>query len=716
MKVYTEGTEPLQNLLEQASAADGATLLVPDLQRPYVWSPSQVTLLVDSLLRGWPFGTLLLWKVSGGDLARIPSRTFWQVVDRTEERASNAAFAPSNPPGAFRMVLDGQQRLQSLILAFYGDGYGFRLSDRDWALATDSAVPKGRNARTYWTHGVLALDLLAFRSRIEEVKRLVKVDFRDVLVWAVLDPVRGRSNPAWASCSIPTIEDRTNAGRFIRLSRLWKEASTEPGLHDQDFADRLEPILKDHGVSESARKAVLTPLSQLLTTMRNLKLSMVSFLELSAFGAAGVAEDVYNDAIVNIFTRLNSAGRALTRQEITFAWIKNGWDPASTEGRTAGECFDKLATDLKAEGVSLDLDALVGAVSVMWAILFREGTLLTAADLLRGDKVRPMAGELDGIWSSLVENATASVRTLKERGLVYGEHYTSTNVLSLLIAWRLLGRRWLSQHSLSVTAKDSFEKGLDAAFAGSCDRWILLSQWSRRWVKGTDTTLAAYAKDLASDWATLCAEASPVAALETLRARMTEWIAGLEADSVRTLNELEVDSREVVYQYSLPLWLWHRLDGARWQASKVSLREKKRGSIRVEVDHVVAVKLWESLPDSAAAPVSADGERATPQPKAEDASEQLHSIGNCCLLEKSFNIAKGADPLLTFLGKVHEFKEGTLSVDAWAPALNLTDVLLNPAGTPREVVNAAIQARTSAIKAELQEYVEGKRQRVDLSD
>lgn len=716
MKVYTEGTEPLQNLLEQASAADGATLLVPDLQRPYVWSPSQVTLLVDSLLRGWPFGTLLLWKVSGGDLARIPSRTFWQVVDRTEERAANATFASSNPPGAFRMVLDGQQRLQSLVLAFYGDSYGFRLSDRDWALATDSAVPKGRNARTYWSHGVLALDLLAFRSRIEDVKRLVKVDFRDVLVWAVLDPVRGRSNPPWASCSIPTIEEPANAGRFIRLSRLWKEASTEPGLYDQDFADRLDPVLTAHGVSEDTRKAVLTPLSQLLGTMRNLKLSKVSFLELSAFGEAGVAEDVYNDAIVNIFTRLNSAGRALTRQEITFAWIKNGWDPASTEGRTAGECFDNLATNLKAEGVSLDLDALVGAVSVMWAVLFREGTLLTAADLLRGEKVRPMAGELDGIWSSLVENATDSVRTLKERGLLFGEHYTSINVLSLLITWRLLGRRWLALHPLGVTAKDSFEKGLEASFAASCDRWILLSQWSKRWVKGTDTTLAAYAKDLASDWERLREEASPEAALETFQARMARWIAGLEADSVRTLNELQADSRETVYQYSLPLWLWHRLDQKRWDASKVSLRDKKRGSVRLEVDHLVAVKLWESLADPAAAPASTGGEETAPQTRPEDASEELHSIGNCCLLEKSFNIAKGADPLLMFLGKVHEFREGTLSVGAWAPPLELTEVLLNPVGTPRKDVKAAIQTRTSAIKTELREYVEGKRQRVDLSD
>jgi hypothetical protein len=716
MKVYTEGTEPLQNLLEQASAADGATLLVPDLQRPYVWSPSQVTLLVDSLLRGWPFGTLLLWKVSGGDLARIPSRTFWQVVDRSEERAGNATFAPSNPPGAFRMVLDGQQRLQSLVLAFYADTFGFRLSDRDWSLATDSAVPKGRNARAYWSHGVLALDHVAFRSRIEEVKRLVRVDFRDVLVWAVLDPARGRSNPAWTSCSIPTMEDRDNTGRFVRLSRLWNEASTEPGLYDQDFADRLEPILTDHGVSEDTRKAVLTPLSQLLGTMRNLKLSKVSFLELSAFGEAGVTEDVYNDAIVNIFTRLNSAGRALTRQEITFAWIKNGWDPASTEGRTAGECFDNLAANLKTEGVSLDLDALVGAVSVMWAVLFREGTLLTAADLLRGEKVWPMANELDGIWDTILLNATEAVRTLRERGLVLGEHYTSTNVLSLLLTWRLLGRRWLALNPLGVTARDAFEKSLEAAFEAAGDRWILLSQWSKRWAKGTDTTMAGYAKDLAKDWSSLRDEKSPETVLDTLRARMEEWIAGLQVESLKTLNDLAVDSRETVYQYHLPLWLWHRLDKERWTASKVSLRDRKRGSVRIEVDHVVAVKLWDTLADAPAAPNSDGGVATTPGAMPESPSEELHALGNCSLLEKSFNIAKGAEPFSAFLGKVHEFKEKQLDADQWAASLTLTPLLLNPAGASRQDVEAAIQARTSAIKAELREYVEGKRQRADIGD
>jgi uncharacterized protein with ParB-like and HNH nuclease domain len=55
--IYEQKNEDLHKLLDNAKSGDGATVVIPDLQRPYVWTPNQVTLLVDSLIRGWPFGT-----------------------------------------------------------------------------------------------------------------------------------------------------------------------------------------------------------------------------------------------------------------------------------------------------------------------------------------------------------------------------------------------------------------------------------------------------------------------------------------------------------------------------------------------------------------------------------------------------------------------------------------------------------------------------------
>jgi hypothetical protein len=81
--IYEAKDEPLHLLLDEARSGDGSTVLIPDLQRPYVWSPNQVILLVDSLIRGWPFGTLLLWRIGKDEIQGIPRRQFWQVIDKT---------------------------------------------------------------------------------------------------------------------------------------------------------------------------------------------------------------------------------------------------------------------------------------------------------------------------------------------------------------------------------------------------------------------------------------------------------------------------------------------------------------------------------------------------------------------------------------------------------------------------------------------------------
>lgn len=81
--IYEDKSEALHVLLERAGLGKDATVLIPDLQRPYVWNPLQVTLRVDSLIRGWPFGTLLMWKVAKDALSSIPHRPFWYVADRT---------------------------------------------------------------------------------------------------------------------------------------------------------------------------------------------------------------------------------------------------------------------------------------------------------------------------------------------------------------------------------------------------------------------------------------------------------------------------------------------------------------------------------------------------------------------------------------------------------------------------------------------------------
>ena len=177
------------------------------------------------------------------------------------------------------------------------------------------------------------------------------------------------------------------------------------------------------------------------------------------------------------------------------------------------------------------------------------------------------------------------------------------------------------------------------------------------------------------------------------------------------VDDLKVLTRDAVHQYYLALWLWHRLEEDGGKASEIPLRESKRGKLRCDVDHIVAVKLWEGLKSATAVSAPDDDDALA----ADDATTTLNSLGNCCLLEKSFNIVKSALPLREFLERVHEFQPGALHVGVWANDLDIDPMLLDPslAGSVEDMV-AVVQARELRMKANLKEYVAGTSDRVDL--
>lgn len=92
--------------------------LMPAIQREFVWNSEQVTKLLDSLMRGYPIGSFLLWDVKP-ETAR--SYTFYEFLTNYHERDNPYADKATVPAGSGTMaVLDGQQRLTALNIALYG--------------------------------------------------------------------------------------------------------------------------------------------------------------------------------------------------------------------------------------------------------------------------------------------------------------------------------------------------------------------------------------------------------------------------------------------------------------------------------------------------------------------------------------------------------------------------------------------------------------------
>jgi hypothetical protein len=708
--IYEEKTEGLHQLLERARHEDGATVLIPDLQRPYVWTPGQVTLLVDSLFRGWPFGTLLMWKIGDGELQNIPHRQFWQVVDRTNE-SEGSAVARRDPPASYHMVLDGQQRVQSLLLALGGDGWGFKLEDRAWAQELQDRRPRGRQGKYHhWSKASLCFDLESFAQDYVKGGNLLAVDFRNVLRWTITDPAGGQSKwPKPDNYEEPLTRafDQANAGRFIRLSRLWSATTPNPNIKEAQFQNIAAELFQAEGVAEDRITALLKPIGELMTTLRDVKLSKVTYLELLPYDRYVWDEDSYNDAIVNIFTRLNTAGRTLTREEITLAWLKVGWDSGATGGLGAGECFEKLLADLAARKVSIDMDDLVGAVSFIWSVCYNDGQILANRDLLRGATIRPMASKLAQRWNEIRRAVVEGADIVSDRGLDYGAggHYSSVNALAILWAWLYLAVQWENKRGLTALQRDAFSKSYEATLQDVVDRWLLCSQWAGRWAGGsTPTVFAGYAKGLAASFESLETCTNQAEAMRILEERAEDLVRNLEVDASAYVNGLAVASRERVAQYRNLLWIWHRLESGRWAKSRIPLRSGKSTRPALEVDHAVAYALWKTRLSAGSIELDAS-----------EAEGLVNSIGNCSLLEKTFNISKSDKTLRSFLEQVHEFRTGQEQLNAWASALSLDEAMMSPDAATFGAIADAIQARERAIRADIIDFIKGQKHRADLA-
>lgn len=76
---------------------------LPDLQRPFVWTDSKVRNLLDSMLKGYPIGYIMLWK----------SPENYDAINHIGDN-EKAFKRPAD------LVIDGQQRLTALLAAIYG--------------------------------------------------------------------------------------------------------------------------------------------------------------------------------------------------------------------------------------------------------------------------------------------------------------------------------------------------------------------------------------------------------------------------------------------------------------------------------------------------------------------------------------------------------------------------------------------------------------------
>lgn len=77
---------------------------LPDLQRPFVWKDNKVRDLLDSMIKGFPVGYVMLWS-----------------APEDYENTNNIGDGKKNYVKPLDLIIDGQQRLTSLLASLFGE-------------------------------------------------------------------------------------------------------------------------------------------------------------------------------------------------------------------------------------------------------------------------------------------------------------------------------------------------------------------------------------------------------------------------------------------------------------------------------------------------------------------------------------------------------------------------------------------------------------------
>jgi uncharacterized protein with ParB-like and HNH nuclease domain len=116
---------------------DNKRLLLPAIQREFVWEHKKIEWLFDSIMRCYPISSFLFWRVEGTTKHEYKFYSFLQNF-RKVYKTHNTEFDTSGT-NDFMAVLDGQQRLASLYIGMKGS-YAYKLPGKWWA-DTEYSIP-----------------------------------------------------------------------------------------------------------------------------------------------------------------------------------------------------------------------------------------------------------------------------------------------------------------------------------------------------------------------------------------------------------------------------------------------------------------------------------------------------------------------------------------------------------------------------------------------
>lgn len=259
---------------------DSESLILPSIQRNYVWKQEQICALFDSIMSNYPIGHIMLWELDGEAL-QAKGIDFYRLLTHYDEMLNeyNEKVENPSPEKSFYGILDGQQRTQSLYIGLRG------------FLKLKVYRARKDNVSSY-KEKYLYINLISKPADDDdfkyEFKFLADSEYKNELE-ALDDP------------SIP--------------KKLWFKVGVI--LTYSDFPSNIDSIpgVKGHLSDEERQQAHNT-----LNSLYNHICFSENVLKLDY-----ISKNTSLDDVLNIFVRTNSGGTILNKTDLLFSTIVADW-------------------------------------------------------------------------------------------------------------------------------------------------------------------------------------------------------------------------------------------------------------------------------------------------------------------------------------------------------------------------------------------------------
>lgn len=250
---------------------DRGELKLPEMQRKFVWKSTRVRDLFDSLYRGYPSGSILVWE-----------------TDKEQPTRNLSVAQKENPFSGHKLLLDGQQRLTSLTSVIKGEPIQVRNRRRPIEILFNLDHPESISE---FTEVDSDEDSLLYSE--DEIEVSDEEDDEDI-----------------------TLQERLKQMTFVVKSKSLAQQLNWISVTEVFKGDSEKEILKKAGVKsfEDPRYEKYSERLKKLKDIRNYPYSMHV-----------LSNDLSYEEVAEIFVRVNSLGAKLRGSDLAMAQITARW-------------------------------------------------------------------------------------------------------------------------------------------------------------------------------------------------------------------------------------------------------------------------------------------------------------------------------------------------------------------------------------------------------